>query len=777
MSTPVAPGSPSVADILRSGGWPLALLVLVAALLRLYGLETPSLWWDEMLVPLNAATPVDDILLRAKVEDFHPPTFYLLIKFVLLAGSSDVLLRLPSVLAGLATLPLLYVLAAPRVGRGAALCAVALMAVNGAMLLYSRQVRPYILIIFFSLLGAELLLRWVERPRTKLTAGLVAATCGYVCLHYLSILVLAVQGSFAAAAVLGRPAPRPWKQLALYAGGCGLGVGATWYFFHSSPSTLTQGSVAATALLALDRLTQVFCGYGGNPWARGGLVVLTAAGTALVWRRDRRLALLALATILGPAAVLSLARYNSYFNAWHVSYATPFLCLLAGACLSAAFGQRRLGGAAALAATAAAVMLLGHDRYYAPHSHTGHYKEQARQLPAILRPGALVAYSALTELDCVNWYASRFIMPKPLRRRQIVINETVAVDFVSFGGFGHLAANSAELLKHFDEVGGTTTFAGGTVYHAAVRHAPPRIGPAFPWQATLGMTPWDLARQCQAVAGVNLDSFFGGWLMPETGDAPGHVTYALDGPKAFTGPLFIRLTVPFENPVAGNVVRLTCAFDDEPPSVAFESRGGQPQERRSVILRRQAPFSTLRCRFDLEPGTWWPSMTGNTGEAVRLKPVALYANAMDREILDSSSLALVMDGVGPVETGPQGQWRWALGDVTTLRFHLAEAAALTAAIDLVNPIAGQGVSISFNGRPLAARQGLAPDKWLVPSLQETWHLQGQAGENVLAIRFDAWNGKADAPQAAFAPSDGRPLAAAFTRLRLELDNPATILVY
>ncbi|WP_165352106.1 glycosyltransferase family 39 protein [Solidesulfovibrio carbinolicus] len=777
MSTPVVQGKPSVAVILRSGGWPLTLLVLVAALLRFYALETPSMWWDEILVPLNATTSVGDILLRAKTEDLHPPAFYLLIKLVLLVGSSDVLLRLPSVLAGLATLPLLFVLGAPRVGRAAALCAVAFMTVNGAMLLFSRQVRPYSLIIFLSLLGAELLLRWVEKPRTKLTAGLVAATCGYVCLHYLSILVLAVQGSFAAANVVFRPAPRPWKQLALYAGGCSLGVAATWHFFHSSPSTLTQGSVAATALLALDRLSQVFCGYGGNPWARGGLLALTTVGTALVWRRDRRLALLALGTILGPAAVLSLARYNSYFNAWHVSYAAPFLCLLAGTCLSAVLGQRRLGEAAALAATVVAVMLLGDNRYYAPSSHTGNYKEQARQLPAILRPGALVAYSELSELDGVNWYAAHFVRPNPLQQRQVTIAETVSVDFVAVDGFGHLAASDTEFLAHFDSITGKTPFAGGTVYHAAVRHAPPRIGSAFPWHDTLGMTPWDLARQCQAVAGVNLVNFFGGWLVPETGDAPGYVTYVLDGPKTFAGPLLLRLDVPFENPVAGNVVRLTCAFDDEPPMVAFESRGGEPQERRIVMLRRQTPFSTLRCRFDLEPGRWSPSMTGNAGAAVRLKPISLYANTLDREILDSASLALAMDGVGPVETGPEGQWRWALGGVTTLRFHLAEAAALTAAVDLVNPIAGQGFSISFNGRPLVARQGLTPDQWLIPSLRETWHLQGQAGENVLVVRFDAWNGKADAPQAAFAPGDGRPLAAAFTRLSLELDNPATILVY
>jgi hypothetical protein len=777
--TQVFPQKPAN-EAMPRGGWPLALLTLIAAVLRLYQLETPSMWWDEILVPLNAVTPVGDILFRAATDDFHPPAFYLFIKFVLGAGDSDFALRLPLALLSIATVPLLYALAAPRVGRSIALLAAAILAFDGSMIQYARQVRPYALVIFFSLLAAHFLLRWCDRPRAGLLAGLTAATWGYVPLHYLSILILAVQGSFATGAVLTRRQGRPWGQLGVYALGSAGAVAATWIFFHSNPNTLTKGSMASTALLGLDRLAWAFFGDGSSLAARAGILVLVAVGTMLLARRDRRLAILSLATVVLPVLLLALARYNSYFNAWHLSFAVPYLCLMAGACLDALVRPRAIAPvfAVVLALTAAAAVLtLGRERYFGPQSHSAAYKQQARELPAILRPGALVAYTELSDLDAIDWYASRYAVPDPLRRRTVTIGQEVAVDFVSFGHFGHLARNAEEFLAHFDTLQGTTALAGGIVYHAAMKHAPPRLGTTLPWRDSLGMTPWDIARQCADITGINLVSHFGGYLVPETGGRPGSVRYVVTCPPTLARPLFVRLTVPYSNPVAGNVLRLAYAFDGEPETVAFESLGNEPEAVRTIILRPDKPFSRLECRFILEPRIFWPTMTGNAGAFVRLKAVSLYANAVADEILGSSTLHVLEEGVGPVEQGDAGQWRWALGQETSLRFTLPEAGVVTADIALNNPIPGQAATIVCNGQPVADFTGLAADPWLVPSVEQRVRLNARQGENTLSIRFAAWNGKPDAPAASFAPGDGRPLAAAFIRLRLELENAATRLVY
>ncbi|KHK04338.1 glycosyltransferase family 39 protein [Desulfovibrio sp. TomC] len=758
----------------------MALLTLIAAVVRLYQLETPSMWWDEILVPLNAVTPIGDILARAATDDFHPPAFYLLLKLVLGIGDSDFALRLPATLAGIASVPLLYALAAPRVGRTTALFAAAVLAIDGSMIQYARQVRPYALVIFFSLLSAYFLLRWCERPKAGTVAGLTAATWGYVPLHYLGILILAVQGLFAVICFLLRRRGRPWGQLAVYTLGSAVAVATTWAFFHASPNTLTKGSVASTALLGLDRLAWAFFGDGSSLVARAGILILTGLGTVLLARRDRRLAILALATVAGPVILLALARYNSYFNAWHLSFAVPYLCLMAGACLDALVRPRRLAPVAAVVlgiAATGAILGFGRARYYEQQSHSANYKQQARELPAILRPGALVAYTELSDLDAIDWYASRYNVPDPLRHRTVTIGQQVAVDFVSYGSFGHLAQNAPEFLAHFDMLQEITPLAGGTVYHAAMNHARPRLGPQLPWRDTLAMTPWDIARQCDAIAGANLVSMFGGSLVPETGDGPGSLRYVIESPTSVPSPLFVRLTVPYSNPVAGNVLRMTYAFDGEPPLVAFESQGNEPEAVRTVILRPDKPFSRLECQFTLEPHVFWPSMTGNSGAFVRLKAISMYANAIAAEILGSSSLDVHEEGVGPVEQGEAGQWRWALGEATTLRFTLPQAGVVTADLAINNPIPGQTVELLFNGRPLEEIRELPADKWLSPSVARHLRLEGQPGDNTLTVRFAAWNGKEAAPGATFAPGDGRLLAGAFTKLRLDLESNATRLVY
>ena len=741
------------------------------------------MWWDEILVPLNAATPFGDILLRARTDDFHPPAFYLLIKLVLAAGDSDFALRLLSVAAGTAAVPLLYFLGAPRLGRQASLFAAACLAVNGPMLVLSRQVRPYALILFFSLLAAHCLLRWSERPRAGIMAGAIAATWGYVPLHYLSVLILAVQGLFTTAAAWRNRASRPWKQFAAYAAGSAAALGSAWIFFHSNPNSLTRGSLAGTALLCLDRLAGLLFGDGSSLVARIAFLALALVGTALIARRDGWLAGLTLGTVVGPAIVLSLARYDSYFNIWHLSFALPFLCLMAGACLDALVRPARLAPALAVGlclAGAAFILAFHQERYYAPESHTGSYKQQARELPQLLRSGALLASSDLSEIDGVDWYASRYGVPDPLRRRPVAMGAAVALDFVSFRhNYGHLAKNSSEFLAHFDSHDGDSAFAdGGVVHHVGVRRVPVRLGPTLPWRAFFSMTPWDVARQSVGIAGVSPDVYFGGRLVPELGGVPGTIDYEVLCQENTPRPMFVRLTVPFGNPRPGNIVRLDYAYDNAPPTVAFESRGGEPEAVRTIILRPDKPFSRLRLHVLMDPRVSGSTMTGNSGGLVNLKGITLYANALVDETLGSTSLIVAEDGVGPLESEEGGRkWRWALGQETTLRFTLPSEQTVIADLALCNPIAGQEATILFNGRPIEEIRNLPADKWLVAGLSRQWRLAGRQGENTLTIRFAAWNGKADAPGASFAPGDGRPLAAAFTQLRLEREHPGNILVY
>ena len=89
---------------LRTSALWLCLIVAVGGFLRLYGLEFQSLWHDEGL-QYYVATRYSLGELFHQTNSFHPPLSFMINHVFLLFGASDFLLRLPSALFGLASLP------------------------------------------------------------------------------------------------------------------------------------------------------------------------------------------------------------------------------------------------------------------------------------------------------------------------------------------------------------------------------------------------------------------------------------------------------------------------------------------------------------------------------------------------------------------------------------------------------------------------------------------------------------------------------------------------
>ena len=98
---------------------PLFLAVALAALLRLAGLGHDPLWGDEAATASFASLPWPDLLTGIGRLEPNPPTFYALEKlWTALAGPSDLALRLPSALCGIAAIAAIHGIA--RVSFGPA---------------------------------------------------------------------------------------------------------------------------------------------------------------------------------------------------------------------------------------------------------------------------------------------------------------------------------------------------------------------------------------------------------------------------------------------------------------------------------------------------------------------------------------------------------------------------------------------------------------------------------------------------------------------------------
>jgi 4-amino-4-deoxy-L-arabinose transferase-like glycosyltransferase len=172
-------------------------LIALAAAVRLIGLGDRGLWLDESFTGLLARGRVDRIpdLLRL---DSGPPLYYLVTWVVTrVAGTSELVLRLPSALAGIATVPLAWV-AAERMGvRRCAWVVALVVAVAPILVVHAQDARYYAFLApltFAVLIALEGTVAFGGIGRMVVLAALLATTA-YV--HNYGLLLLPAAAAYA----------------------------------------------------------------------------------------------------------------------------------------------------------------------------------------------------------------------------------------------------------------------------------------------------------------------------------------------------------------------------------------------------------------------------------------------------------------------------------------------------------------------------------------------------------------------------------------------------
>ncbi len=148
--------------------WVLAVVgMAVAGWIRWSGLYRQSLWVDEMSSFGLAEQSLRHIVPNILAVDGHPPLYIFLVHvahFTLGLGTVDSV-RLPSLLAGVATVGVVYGLARIIVGRVAAIVATTLAIVTPILVWYSREGRMYAVTWFLVMLSFLLLAQAVRSGR------------------------------------------------------------------------------------------------------------------------------------------------------------------------------------------------------------------------------------------------------------------------------------------------------------------------------------------------------------------------------------------------------------------------------------------------------------------------------------------------------------------------------------------------------------------------------------------------------------------------------------
>ena len=176
----------------------LGLITLVGFLLRLEQMGQ-SLAGDEALTFISERGQSLGGLLDAMRDNDEqtPPLYYILAWIAARLGDLTVWLRVPSLVLGTATIPLVYVLGTRTVGRRAALVGAALMSVTPFAVFYGSEARAYATLMFFATLATLALLLALERRQARWWALYALASTAVLYSHYIGGFVVAAGAAWA----------------------------------------------------------------------------------------------------------------------------------------------------------------------------------------------------------------------------------------------------------------------------------------------------------------------------------------------------------------------------------------------------------------------------------------------------------------------------------------------------------------------------------------------------------------------------------------------------
>ena len=191
----------------------LVAVLALAATLRLIGLGEESFWFDEGYTVAFVSLPFIKMLKCMPAHEPHPPLYFIIMKLWSYLGVSEVLLRFPSVICGVVTVWVLWLLVRENWGTTPAFAAALLCATSGITIWYSQEARMYSLVLLLAAFSMKYFLRFLSpsRPPEKSdSAGLVVITAALVYTHNVAVLLLAAQVLFMCAwGAVNRKNPGP----------------------------------------------------------------------------------------------------------------------------------------------------------------------------------------------------------------------------------------------------------------------------------------------------------------------------------------------------------------------------------------------------------------------------------------------------------------------------------------------------------------------------------------------------------------------------------------
>jgi mannosyltransferase len=180
-------------DLLQRKNVAICAILFLGLFLRLININQ-SLWLDEAInVVFAQRSNFLEYLLNYLIGDFHPPAhFAILWIWTHIFGYSELAVRLPSVIFGVATIYITYLIArqySETVGRISAM----LLAVAPLHIYYSQEARPYSLAAFAVTLCSLFFLKFLKSNSFKIRVGFALAAALVLYSDYVSYFIFPSQ--------------------------------------------------------------------------------------------------------------------------------------------------------------------------------------------------------------------------------------------------------------------------------------------------------------------------------------------------------------------------------------------------------------------------------------------------------------------------------------------------------------------------------------------------------------------------------------------------------
>ena len=362
----VARAAVSATGSLRAGYWWLAVAGVsgLALWLRAYTVTLQSLWFDEVLTAIGSQNLA--WVVHTPQIFGHPPLQYLTSWLVGGSAADEWWLRLPSLVAGVATVAGLAALGRRLFGPATGLLAGFALAVSPLHVEIAQLARPYALFLLFTVLSLGALIGALDRGRARDWLWFSVLLTLNLYTHYLALQVFALE-AVTAIVFMARARWRGGLAVMLSFGGA-LVLLLPWapVLRRLGAAQLGHGDLPASLLHEL--MTRVFAGqFLGH--GTGTLIGVGLMACAL-WSLRRRpdLVVVTLAWIALPLVLLWLAQPAHFIAGRHLAFTLPVVMLLLGPGVvtvaeAAARAVKRLGGPRRLlpplaAAVAAAGVLI-----------------------------------------------------------------------------------------------------------------------------------------------------------------------------------------------------------------------------------------------------------------------------------------------------------------------------------------------------------------------------------------------------------------------------------